>query len=46
MGSKAQMGDGLGTTEMWSAVLINNGSTSNNQALINAMFKKAGFKLK
>lgn len=26
MGSKAQMGDGLGTTEMWSAVLINNGS--------------------
>jgi len=28
MGSKAQMGDGLGTTEMWSAVLINNGSNS------------------
>ena len=28
MGSKAQMGDGLGTTEMWSAVLINNGSNT------------------
>ena len=27
-GSKAKMGDGLGTTEMWSAVLINNGSNS------------------